>query len=144
MTTPPDCERARMNLMASLDGERPVDSAGLREHVSSCASCQEWLNGLESLTARFQGISYDAAKVDLWPAVQNRIHRLDQTSHARQLWPIAAALVTWRALQLFMDLPLPALHMVVPLAAAAAVLWRIGGDRLRIETSAPELQERGI
>jgi hypothetical protein len=32
----------------------------------------------------------------------------------------------------------------VPIAAGAAVLWRIGGGLLRIETLAPELQKRGI
>jgi hypothetical protein len=33
---------------------------------------------------------------------------------------------------------------LVPLAAAVAALWQISGDPLAIETSAPELQKRGI
>jgi hypothetical protein len=36
------------------------------------------------------------------------------------------------------------LHPLVPLAAAVAALWQISGDPLAIETSAPELQKRGI
>jgi hypothetical protein len=61
-----------------------------------------------------------------------------------RLWLIGALVIAWRALQLMFDLPLPMLHPLVPLAAAVAALWQISGDPLAIETSAPELQKRGI
>jgi hypothetical protein len=91
-----------------------------------------------------QGLAYAPDDVDLWAAVQQDIHRSDRASLMPQLWPIAALLVAWRALQLFVDLPLPVLHALVPLAATAVVLWQVGSDLLRIETLAPELQKRGL
>ena len=144
MTIHPDCDRARLLLMASLDGEPEGELAGPREHASSCPACREWLSGVESLTARFEGIRYARPDVDLWAAVQQRLQPSAPGVQARQLWPLAAVLVAWRALQLFVDLPQPALHAVVPVAAAAALVWWLGGHLLRIETLAPELQKRGL
>jgi hypothetical protein len=39
---------------------------------------------------------------------------------------------------------MPVLHPLVPLVAAVAVAWRVGGDFLTIDTFAPELEKRGI
>ena len=144
MRIPRDCERARVNLMALLDGEHGPESAGFHQHAASCASCREWRDGVEMLIGDLRGLAYPRDDVDLWAAVQHDIRRPVRPYGAPQLWPIAATLVAWRALQLFIDLPLPVLHALVPLAATAVVLWRAGGDVLRIETLAPELQKRGL
>ena len=64
-------------------------------------------------------------------------------SIARRLWPIGGLVLGWRALELVVDVPLPAIHSLVPLAAAAAAIWFVTGDPLAIQTSAPELQKRG-
>ena len=144
MTTQRDCEHVRMNLMAVLDGEHGAESAALQEHVASCASCREWLDGQETLATKLRGIGYPREDVDLWPAVQQGIRQSSQTFQAQRLWPFAAMLVVWRALQLFIDLPLPLLQLIVPLLASGVVLWRAGDDFLRIQTLAPELQKRGL
>jgi hypothetical protein len=139
-----DCERARMALMASLDGESDPRSPSGRQHLSTCASCQRWVNGLQSMSGQLQGLSYPSARVDLWTAVEGRIRQSEQRLSLPRLWPIGALVVVWRALQLFVDLPIPMLHPFVPLAATAAAVWLVAGDPLAIATSAPELEKRGI
>ena len=147
-----DCEQVRIRLMASVDGEVGSvstdghDRASVdREHLAMCAACQKWIENLESLTARFQGVSYPDPQSDLWTAVKHRLEPAAETpSLVHQLWPIGVLALGWRGLQLFVDLPMSALHPFVPLAAAAYLVWRIGGRLLEIETLAPELQNRGI
>ena len=145
MNTHADCDRVRMRLMASIDGEADLGLAADREHTTSCPACRQWFASFESLRGQLQDLPYQDTGADLWPAVQDRIHTPDRLSPlVHQLWPIVAMVLGWRALQLFIDLPMPALHPIVPLVAAAAVAWRIGGDLLAIETFAPELRKRGI
>ena len=140
----PDCERVRMALMASLDGESDPESVPDRQHLSTCSSCQGWLEDFQSMTGQLGGLSYPSARVDLWTAVESRIQQSERVLDLpRRLWPIAVIAVLWRALQLFVDLPIPMLHPLVPLVATAAALWLVAGDPLAIETSAPELEKRG-
>jgi hypothetical protein len=140
-----DCERVRMTLMASLDGEADPRSAPDHRHLSTCASCQRWAKALQSLSGELQGVSYPGAQVDLWTVVEGRIRQSEQRlALPRRLWPIVAIVVVWRALQLSLDLPMPMLHPFVPLAAVAAAVWLVAGDPLTIETSAPELDKRGV
>ena len=135
-----DCEHVRIRLMALVDGEADADLASGREHLASCASCQTWLTHMESLTTRLQQLSYPAAHQDLWLGVRDLISQPDRKSSlTRQVWPIGAAALAWRTLQLAVDLPLPELHPLVPLALAVVVIWRVGGHLLAIETVAPEL-----
>ena len=145
MNTSTDCERARIALMASLDGESDRPSPQDRQHLSTCSSCRDWLNGLQSMNGQLRGLAYQSAQVDLWTAVESRIRQPEQTvGVARWLWAIGVLVLAWRALQLFIDLPIPVLHPLVPLAAAVAAVWLAAGDPLAIETSAPELQKRGV
>jgi hypothetical protein len=142
-----DCETARLQMMASLDGE-PADPGGdaaSAEHLASCESCQAWRQQMEAMTIRLRAVTYPDARRDLWTGVERRIReRAVQIPVVERLWPIAAGVVGWRALQLFVDLPMPWLHPIVPFVAAAVAAWRFGGDFLTIETSAPELEKRGI
>ena len=145
MSTSNDCERVRIALMASLDGESDPGSAPDQQHLSICPSCQRWLENLRSMTGQFQDLPYPNAPVDLWPSVEGRIRQPDRSlALPRWFWPIGAILLGWRALQLFIDLPIPALHPLVPLAAAVAAVWLLAGDPLAIETSVPELEKRGV
>ncbi len=82
--------------------------------------------------------------MDLWTAVEARVHHVDQKGVVERLLPITALVVAWRALQLFVDVPLPMLHPLVTLAAEIAAVWQMAGDPLAIETFAPELEKRGI
>ena len=140
-----DCERARVALMAVLDGESDPQSAAGREHLSTCASCARWFEDLQAVTGRLQRLSYRDAPVDLWTAVERGIHRAGRSpALPPRLWTIGIAVLGWRAVQLFVDLPAPELHPLVPLVAIVAALWLAAGDPLAIQTSAPELEKRGI
>lgn len=143
-----ECERVRLQVMAAFDGEavEAADShAETREHMAMCASCSRWLQQLESMSTRLEGAPYPGPSPDLWAAVEGRLSQAGagQTATDR-LWLVGALVVGWRALQLLTDLPLPAVHAVVPLAGALAALWIIARDPLAIETFAPELQKRGV
>lgn len=145
MNTDLNCDGVRMRLMAFIDGEADAAPVADLEHASTCPTCRQWIASFESLRGQLQDLVYQDTRVDLWSAVQDQIHAPGPvTPVIRELWWIGAIVVMWRALQLFIDLPMPALHPLVPLVAAAMVAWRIGGDLLAIETFAPELRKRGI
>ena len=144
-----ECDRARLRLMAALEGETVKEATGpgtdAPEHLAVCSSCRQWLKDVESMDRRFQGVAYPAVNVDLWAAVERRIHTSDpRLPVTHRLWLIGAFVLAWRALELLIDLPFPMLHPLIPLAAAVAALWQIAGDPLAIETFAPELHKRGI
>ena len=143
-----DCERVRLDLMAALDGEHPsgtAPGADARQHLASCDACSVWLRDLESMTHRFEGVPYLATPEDdeVWPAVQRRLQSSETAVPAARLYLIGALILGWRALQLLIDLPLPLLHSVIPMAAVAAALWQRARDPLAIRTFVPELQKRG-
>ena len=131
----------------SLDGEGGALAESDREHLTTCSSCQRWLADLDSMTARFQDLSYPDTRMDLWTAVEGQIRQADPIpSLPRRLWLIGALLVGLRALQLSIDLPIPVLHLLAPLAAAVAiaVAWKVAGNSLAIETWAPELRKGDV
>ena len=138
------CERVRPQLMAAIDGEIDAASAADREHLSGCSSCQQWVIDLEAMDGRLRRLAYPDARVDLWASVSTRIREIDAKPDATvRLWIIGSLVLAWRVLQLLIDLPLPALHPLVPFAATAAALWQLAGDPLAVKTSALELQKRG-
>lgn len=143
MSTSLDCDGVRMHLLASIDGETGPVSAEDRRHAATCPPCQQWLANFEKLRGGLQDLAYQETRADLWPTVRGRILRPGRLP-VDQLWLLGALVLAWRALQLFVDLPMPALHPLVPLLAAIVVMWRVGGDLLTIETFTPELQKRGI
>jgi hypothetical protein len=131
--------------MAAIDREADAASAADREHLSGCSSCQQWLTDLQRMDTRLQSLAYPDAPIDLWTSLQSQIRQGDATPDAtRRLWVLGALVLAWRVLQLWIDLPLPALHPLVPFAAVAVALWLLAGDSLAVRTFAPELQKRGI
>jgi predicted anti-sigma-YlaC factor YlaD len=140
-----NCEHVRIALMASLDGESKPPSAEDQQHLSTCEPCGRWLAEMQSLTGQLHGLSYPAAPAELWPAVASQILGGEaRQSLPRWIWPIAATVLGWRVLQLFVDLPLPVLHPLGQIAAVTVALWLVGRDLLTIEASAPELHKRGV
>jgi len=131
--------------MAATDGEVDAASAADRDHLTGCSSCQQWLSDLEAMDGRLRRLAYPDARVDLWASVETRIREIEEKPDAlRRLRVIGSLLLAWRLLQLLIDLPLPALHPLVPFAALAAALWQLAGDPLAVRTFAPELQKRGL
>ena len=138
------CEHVRPRLMAAIDGETDAALTADREHLTGCSSCQQWLIELQQMDTRLQRLGYPDAKRDLWASLEPRIRQSDaQPNTTRRLWMVGALLLAWRVLQLLIELPFPALHPLVPMAAVAAALWHLAGDSLAVKTFAPELQKRG-
>jgi hypothetical protein len=145
--TSTECERTRRQHTAWLDGESDPLPERDRQHLSACSSCRQWLADVEAMTARFQGVAYPDARIDLWPSVAARIGQaapLSSVSH--RLWPMGVLLLGWRALQLSVDLPVPALYLFAPLAAVIAIAFvtKVVGDPLTIQTWAPELRKGDV
>lgn len=137
------CEHARAQAMAALDGPAGPPSPETVEHLAACPSCRHWLAEMTSLAQRLDGLPYGQSGVDLWPRVEAGIQFTDEPV-LKRLLPVAAVVIAWRTVQLAFDLPLPMLHPIVPLGAAFWAIRRVGVDPFAIETTAPELQKRGI
>jgi hypothetical protein len=143
----PDCERARLELMAALDGETlrgaQAGQPDARQHLESCAACTRWLQEFTALNQRLEGITYPVHQ-DLWPVLEAKLqHQATQVPLVNRLWLPAVIVVAWRALQLLVDLPYPVVNMFIPLVVVTAALWQLSREALTIQTFAPELQKRG-
>jgi hypothetical protein len=134
--------------MAASDGETPRQDgealADLERHAASCASCAEWMREFQAMSASLSEAQYPDARIDLWQPIVARIQPSASASTTQHLWLIGAAVLAWRLLELLVDLPLPILHPLVPLAAAALALKQIAGDPFAIATFPSELHKRGI
>lgn len=145
MSISTECDRLRLEAMAAIDGDAGALSEAHRAHLSACADCRGWLVKLESTVARLEGIPYPDVQVSLWPAVEGRIRPDDLKLPHGVSW-MGALILGWRALQLSIDLPTPVLQLILPLAtlAALAMVWKLAGDPLEVQTWAPELRKGEI
>jgi len=136
-----DCHGVRMSLTAALDGEREIAPAD-RQHLSTCSSCGRWFADMQSMAAQLHDLAYPAMRGDLWPNVEDGIGSSNQhAAEMRRLIAVGCVLFAWRGLQLLVDLPIPALHPLVPFVVTVLALSFVARDSLAIETSAPELQK---
>lgn len=70
------CEDVLMAQMAATDGEEPAFSTELlAAHVASCANCHQDAEQLRALDQMLTGHTLSEPRVDLWPAIENRIAR---------------------------------------------------------------------
>lgn len=68
------CEDVLTAQMAAADGEEPgLSKELLAAHVASCANCRHELDQLQALDQVLVMHTLSEARVDLWPAIENRI-----------------------------------------------------------------------
>jgi hypothetical protein len=68
------CDDVLMAQMAVADGEEPEFSKDeLVAHIGACANCQHELVQLQALDQVFAAQTVAEPRVDLWPAIENRI-----------------------------------------------------------------------
>jgi len=68
------CEDVLRAQMAAADGEEPGFSKDLlAAHVAGCANCHHELEQLQALDQMLVGHTLSEPRVDLWPAIENRI-----------------------------------------------------------------------
>jgi hypothetical protein len=69
-----NCEDVLRAQMAAADGEEPGFSKDLlAAHVAGCANCHHELEQLQALDQMLVGHTLSEPRVDLWPAIENRI-----------------------------------------------------------------------
>ena len=69
-----NCEDVLRAQMAAADGEEPEFSKDLlAAHVAGCANCHHELEQLQALDQMLVGHTLSEPRVDLWPAIANRI-----------------------------------------------------------------------
>ena len=82
------CENVLMAEMAAADGEDSgLSKEQLTAHIAVCANCQHELTQLQTLDQLLAGQTLSEARVDLWPAIENRIAK--RTSSAPGWKPFA-------------------------------------------------------
>ncbi len=82
------CEDVLMSQMAAADGEESQFSKQeVSAHVAGCANCQHELEQLLSLDQLLTRQTVSEPRVDLWPAIENRIAK--RTSAAFRWRPFA-------------------------------------------------------
>lgn len=70
------CEDVLMAQMATADGEEPLfPREHIDAHIESCANCQQALMEANDFDQLLASHSLSDQRVDLWPAIENRIAR---------------------------------------------------------------------
>jgi hypothetical protein len=141
-----DCDDVLIAVMSELDRETGGPGpAWIHAHLAGCPGCREAVAGMTRMHASLEHLTYDAAAVDLWPAVEARLQPggRSPSREALALALIVPAALAWRALQMSFDIPLPLWNVAVPLVAGVIVLRWLAGDPLAISPSTPELQQEG-
>lgn len=68
------CENVLMAEMAAADGEESgLSKELLAAHIAGCANCQHELEQSQALDQLLAGHTLSESRVDLWPAIENRI-----------------------------------------------------------------------
>ena len=69
-----NCEDVLRAQMAAADGEEPgLAKDLLAAHLAGCANCHHELEQLQALDQMLAGHTLSELRVDLWPAIENRI-----------------------------------------------------------------------
>lgn len=132
------CEAVQMAVWARLDGEvAGIALEQIDRHVKACRACRDTISEIERLHRDLGRVDYERLDADLWPKIAPGVAaaaepRLPQV---RRFAALIAVLVSWRVAQLLVDLPVPVINSVVPLACIVFVLWRLAGDPFAIQIS---------
>jgi predicted anti-sigma-YlaC factor YlaD len=137
------CDDVLVAVMAALDGERSeVPRQVIDSHLGMCAGCRAAVEQMTAAQAQLPGLHYAGPRVDLWPAVSERVSR--HATRRRESMGIAlivAICVAWRTGQLLFEWPLPVLNAALPLAVLMLIATWLIGDPLTIKVTTPELRQ---
>jgi len=132
------CESVLMAQMAAADGEEPGFSREhLAAHIAGCVNCQHELKRLQALDQVLAGHALSERRVDLWPAIENRIPR--RTSAVLGWQPFALIgllLVIYKVLELLPERDFGLVFKLVPLIIIPLLFLLIKENPFRIN---PEL-----
>jgi hypothetical protein len=130
------CEDVLMSRMAAADGEEPeLSKQQLSTHIAGCANCQHELHQFQALDQLLTGHTVSEPRVDLWPAIENRIAK--PTSAAFRWQPFALIgllLVVYKLLEMLPARDLGLAFKLVPLVIVVLLFVFIRENPFRINT----------
>ena len=128
------CEAVLMSQMAAADGEEPEFSTQqLSAHIAGCADCQHELKQLQALDQMLTGQTLSEPRVDLWPAIKNRIAQRSALSW-RSFVLIGLLLVIYKLLEMLPARDIGMAFKLVPLVIVVLLFVFIKENPFRINT----------
>ena len=126
------CEDVLIAQMAAADGEEPgLSKEHLAAHLAVCANCQHALEQSQALDHVLAGHTLSESRVDLWPAIENRIgKRLGWQPFAL----IGLLLVVYKLLEMIPAREPGMAFKLVPLAIVVLLFILIKENPFRINT----------
>ena len=130
------CEDVLLSQMAAADGEEPgLSKEHLAAHIAACTNCQHELRQLRTLDQVLAGHTLSEPRVDLWPAIENRIAK---PTHSFLGWRAFALIGLLLVLHKLLEM-LPAsdpgmVFKLVPVVIAALLFVLIKENPFRINT----------
>ena len=139
----PGCDDVLAAVMARLDGETPALPADrIDAHLAGCAGCRAAAARMTAQQGQLAALSLAGPGVDLWPAVGRRIGHRSSPRHGWIAFALVAAIcLVWRTGQLVLDLPLPVVNTLVPLAVLVPLVRWLVGDPLAFNLTTPDLRQ---
>ncbi len=130
------CEDVLMSQMAAADGEEPqFPNEKLAAHIAACANCQHELKQLQALDHVLVDHNFAEQRVDLWPAIENRItKRTNSVLGWRPFALIGLLLVVYKLLEMLPARDLGLAFKLVPLVIVALLFVLIKENPFRINT----------
>jgi hypothetical protein len=130
------CEDVLKAQMSAADGEQPgIANELLAAHVAGCANCHRELEQLQALDQMLAGHTLGEARVDLWPAIENRITK--RAASAVDWQPFAVIgllLLITKLLEMLPARDLGVALKLVPLVIVALLFVLIKENPFRINT----------
>ena len=130
------CEDVQISQMAVADGEVPEFSKEqIALHLATCANCQHELKQLQALNQVLAGQTLSEPRVDVWPAIENRIA---QSKSAVLGWKpfalIGVLLVIYKLFEMVPDRDPGLAFKLVPLVIVVLLFILIKENPFRINT----------
>ena len=127
------CEDVLIAQMAVADGEESgFSTKQLAAHIAGCANCQHELKQLQTLDQALAGHTLSEPRVDLWPAIENRIAK--RTLGWKPFALIGLLLVIYKLLEMLPARDLGMAFKLVPLVIVALLFVLIKENPFRINT----------
>ena len=130
------CEDVLIAQMATADGEESgLSKELLAAHVAGCANCRQELEQSQALDQVLAGRTLAGPRVDLWPAIQNRIAKPARPVVGWQPFAlIGLLLVTYKLLEMLPARDPGIAIKLVPLVIVALLFVLIKENPFRINT----------
>jgi hypothetical protein len=130
------CEDVLRAQMAVADGEEPEFSKELlAAHVADCANCHHELEQLQTLDQMLTGHTLAESRVDLWPAIENRIAKRARPVVGWQPFAlIGLLLIIYKLLEMLPARDLGMALKLVPLVIVVLLFVLIKENPFKINT----------